>query len=329
MRRVEPQDIWSASLSDVGEVRNENQDCCGETVRGDGARLLVVADGMGGHAAGSTASRLAVQVILEIFSASREPAEATLRYALEEANRRIWKLARERPELAGMGTTAVVLLFEPDGHVWLANVGDSRVYRLRDGVLAQLSRDHSWVAEMQRKGLLEPQEAAVHPRRNELTRSVGVEPELDVDVDPVLVEPGDTFLLCSDGLWGPVANDELAEVLVREDPERAVRSLLALAKSRGAPDNVTVQIASVRGGGADAPTLEEPVPVVPGGIDPAEKLRRGSRIRTIAAAAACVALLLMAVLAWLAVGVAEGPGPEGTVVAPDAASEASESSAGG
>ena len=240
--------VKTATRSDLGRLRERNEDSCGEFEPESGQQLLVVADGMGGHRAGDTASRIAVETIAEKMQApSTEPLEARLRHAFEAASERIHTMASRDSSLAGMGTTGVALLLDPGGNSLVAHVGDSRAYRMRGKRLEALTADHSVVAELERRGMMTRQEAAVHPRRNELLRSLGVEPRVEVEVSPVSVEPGDRFLLCSDGLTGVVPNEDIAAVLDREDPEEAVRTLIDLANNRGGPDNITVQIAIVKG----------------------------------------------------------------------------------
>lgn len=245
MRAFDPRLIETASATDVGRRRATNQDAFGSADAESGARLLIVADGMGGHAGGATASRLAVEAVVEVFQRSSEPPDATLRRALESANARVYAESQRDPSLAGMGTTGVALAFAPDGAAWVAHVGDSRAYRLRDGELEPLTADHSLVGELLRRNMITPEEAEHHPRRHEVLRSIGVEAEVQVDVAPVDVRPGDRFLLCSDGLCGVVHDAEIAAVLAREVPEAAVRELVAAANTRGGPDNITVQIARV------------------------------------------------------------------------------------
>jgi protein phosphatase len=139
----------------------------------------------------------------------------------------------------------------------VAHVGDSRAYRLRDGTLEQLTADHSLVAELERRGLITAQEARVHPRRNEVLRCIGVDPEVDVDVAPVDVQAGDQYLLCSDGLCGVLTDEEIAAELLRAAPEEAARRLVDAANERGGPDNITVQIARIpAAAGRVARTLE-------------------------------------------------------------------------
>jgi protein phosphatase len=231
-------------VSDVGRVRRENQDAFGEFSSSAGERLFVVADGMGGHRGGSTASRLCVEAIGRAFEGP-EPAETRLRRGFALANARIHEVAEADPELIGMGTTAVAVALSPDGSGALAWVGDSRVYRLRDGVLEQLSADHSIVGEMVRSGALTPEGAEAHPRRNELMRAIGPMQSVEAETRVLRHSNGDRFLLCTDGLWGPVPIAELAAVLGTETPELAVKTLVAKANERGGPDNVTALVASV------------------------------------------------------------------------------------
>jgi protein phosphatase len=245
MKRIDPDRIEIASMSDTGRQRSNNQDSYGEGRAACDARWIMVADGMGGHAGGATASRVAVETVSSVVASAQGAPEVVLRSALEAANRAVHGEAQRHAELAGMGTTGVAALFSADGTAFIANVGDSRAYRMRDGGLEQITLDHSLVAELQRRGILTEEEALVHPRRNEVLRSLGVEPEVAVDLHQLELAPGDLFLLCSDGLSGVLRNDEIAEVLNREPPASAVRTLVELANRRGGPDNVTVQIARI------------------------------------------------------------------------------------
>jgi protein phosphatase len=245
--------IETAARTDVGRQRATNQDACACGVSPSGARLLVVADGMGGHAGGATASRLAVETVERLVGSSTEAPDAMLRHALEEANRCIYERSREDASVAGMGTTGVALLIGADGTSYVANVGDSRAYRLRDRELEQLTVDHSLVAELQRRGMLSEAQARVHPRRNEVLRSLGVEPSVEVDVFAVDVKPGDQYLLCSDGLSGVVGDAEIASVMGADPPEVATRRLVDAANARGGPDNITVLIARIPGPASSPP----------------------------------------------------------------------------
>jgi protein phosphatase len=253
-----------ASLSDVGRVRNRNEDACREFENAAGRRLLVLADGMGGHRAGATASRVTVETIGEIFhhpdSASEDP-DSLLRRAVETANTRVHEMAKQDAELRGMGTTAVALLLAPDGRGWVAHVGDSRAYRYRDNQLGALTSDHSVVAELERRGLISAEQAAVHPRRNEILRCVGIDAQVEVDAAAVDLLPGDRFLLCSDGLSCMLDETEIAVILDDHPPAKAARLLVERANEHGGHDNVTVQVVEVGAGGAGL-EMEEGVETV-------------------------------------------------------------------
>jgi hypothetical protein len=155
---------------------------------------MMVADGMGGHAGGATASRVAVETVSSVVASSQLAPDVTLRAALEAANRVVHDESQRNRSLAGMGTTGVAALFSADGVAFVANVGDSRAYRLRDATFEQITLDHSLVAEMRRRGLITEEEALVHPRRNEVLRSLGVEPDVVVDLHQLDLQPGDLFL---------------------------------------------------------------------------------------------------------------------------------------
>jgi protein phosphatase len=283
-------DIETAALSDVGRVRSENQDACAEMQSPAGTRLLVVADGMGGHQGGSMASRLAIETINDVFRRGDLSGEALLEAAIREANTRVNSTATQETTLYGMGTTVVALLLDSGlDSAWIAHVGDSRIYRLRDGLFEQLTEDHSAVAEMVRRGVITPEEAETHPRRNEILRSLGVEAETKPTLANVELRPGDQLLLCSDGLSGVLSDEEIAAVLQRTPPTEAVRTLVDTVNARGAPDNVTVMIAAVPRAGQ--PTVLQPASdALPG--------RAASRpnIRYVAAATAGVALALLLAL---------------------------------
>jgi serine/threonine protein phosphatase PrpC len=227
-------------LTDVGLSRSENQDACALFSTKAQALIAIVADGMGGHAGGATASRIAIETLHERLSPTNEEIDGDeLASAIKEANDRIYGRALNEPELRGMGTTVVVLLIRPDGRTWVAHVGDSRAYRLRGGVFEALTQDHSVVAELVRAGALSEEQAEVDPRRNEILRSVGAASSVEVDVSIVSLKPDDRFLLCSDGLTGPVDTQEISNILGQYDPEDATRTLIARANEAGSPDNIT------------------------------------------------------------------------------------------
>ena len=231
---------WGGA-TDQGRIRANNQDA----MYADSG-LFVVADGMGGHQGGEVAANLAVRTIANAERSDREQ----LREAITEANRVVYQTDLEEPELHGMGTTLTTLAVsqEADSHQFvILNVGDSRVYRHRDGELEQLTEDHSYVAELVRRGELDDQAAEVHPYRNMLTRAIGVHAE--VEIDEWLLEPvaGDRFMLCSDGLTNEVADLEIAEQLgLGQDPSTTAKALVGLANQRGGRDNSTVLIVDVQ-----------------------------------------------------------------------------------
>ncbi|HEX6088226.1 MAG TPA: Stp1/IreP family PP2C-type Ser/Thr phosphatase [Thermoanaerobaculia bacterium] len=243
--------VRAALRTDVGLVRSENQDfgACTtaqeESESHPGGRLLIVADGMGGHRGGATASRLAAETVKAQFLGSETTDIPTaLRESLVRANARIFAEAQANPELRGMGTTTSVLAVRGE-QGWLAHVGDSRIYLVRNGQIQQLTDDHSLVATMVREGLLTSAEAETHPRRNVLQRSMGVAEDVEVDLrGPFDLQPGDTFILCSDGLHGLVKEPELKEIAAKPI-ELAADEFLRKALERGAPDNVTVIVARV------------------------------------------------------------------------------------
>jgi protein phosphatase len=316
----------TASLTDVGSVRSVNQDSCGEFFLDAGYRLLVVADGMGGHLGGEVASQTAVEAVGQVFQRGIEEPSSFLREAFTLANKRVFEKSMENPELHGMGTTGVAILIGPGRKAWLANVGDSRAYRSRGGAIEVLTHDHSWVHEEVRQNRMTLEEAAVHPRKNVLTRSIGVDPVVDIELGETDLQPGDRFLLCSDGLWGEVSDADIAAVLDSMDPEPAVRALVEMANRAGGPDNITVQIAVLpsrigdheaappEAGDAESTLSEdtsedtlprvEPVDIPysdsndPDYVPPPGRSRSATML-TVAVAA--VSVLLLAALVWLAI----------------------------
>ena len=243
---------WGGA-TDKGRVRAANQDAM-YADRG----LFVVADGMGGHQGGEVAANLAVR---SLAGAEHDTTDA-LRAAVHQANQVVHDTSIARPELHGMGTTltAIAVVSDERGpHFGLANVGDSRIYRQRDGELHQLTYDHSYVAELIRRGDINEQEAANHPYRNMLTRAIGVHADVDVDDWEVEPEAGDRYVLCSDGLTNEVTDAEINAVL-RQNPDvsEAARRLVQLANLNGGRDNSTVLIVDVRIDEASvAPIAEE------------------------------------------------------------------------
>jgi serine/threonine protein phosphatase PrpC len=233
---------WGGA-TDVGRVRPGNEDHFLARPESD---LFVVADGMGGHRGGEVASEIACDAVGDAFA---EHTVDGLIDAIEQANVAVHDAGVDDPELSGMGTTVValaVVVHDDDEVVAIANVGDSRCYRYADGELDQVTTDHSLVADLVREGSLSPEEAAVHPQRNIVTRVLGV--NVDVPVDVFVVDPraGDRFVLCSDGLFNEVPEPGIATVLRRlTDPDDAAHELVRLAVEGGGRDNVTVVVVDV------------------------------------------------------------------------------------
>jgi len=241
----------SSARTDVGMKRDHNED---SFLVNEDIGLYVVCDGMGGHAGGETASRLAVQTIeKELISAKlriddpfsakaslpESPLAGALREAVEGACAAVFRSSRANPELAGMGTTCISLLVQGE-HAIVGHVGDSRAYLVRDGQVWQLSEDHSLVNEQVRAGLLTEEEAKHSRLKNIITRSVGFEEDVLVDVVGVETRSGDKFLLCSDGLSNLIDNDEIRDALVQTELDQVPEMLIQLANSRGGDDNITV-----------------------------------------------------------------------------------------
>jgi protein phosphatase len=252
------------ALSDPGRRRRQNEDSYVVT-----PPLFALADGMGGAQAGELASRIAVETMgAEADSTGEERVEKLIR----EANRRVFVRSHEDVGASGMGTTITAALVADDGTVTIGHVGDSRAYRLRGDRLEQLTEDHSLVAELVRSGRLSAEEADRHPQRSVITRAVGTDPEVDVDVFTVPGEPGDLFLLCSDGLTDMVGDDEIQRILAegRDDLETTARDLVNRANRGGGEDNITVVFFELGEGeppGNEDDTLTESdgVPVVEDG----------------------------------------------------------------
>ncbi|HEY5313705.1 MAG TPA: PP2C family serine/threonine-protein phosphatase [Pirellulales bacterium] len=241
-----------AELSDVGLRRSNNQDSFRQVTAGNQQQwqsrghLFMVADGMGAHAAGELASKMAVDAVgLTYYKLLDRSAADALRKAIEEANDKIHAGGQANPDFKGMGTTTSVLLLLPEGAV-VGHVGDSRVYRLRGNRLEQLSFDHSLVWEMMAGNKLTEGEMPGYIPKNIITRSLGPTEHVQVDLEgPFPLAVGDTFLLCSDGLSGPVGDTDLGIVLATLPPAEAARTLVDLANLRGGPDNITVLVARV------------------------------------------------------------------------------------
>jgi PPM family protein phosphatase len=246
--------VRSAQLTDVGVKRSHNQDACAShPALETGAfssvgHIFVVADGMGGHAVGEKASAQAVRQIPHLYSKHcRDGVIMAIRRAFQETNTGIYRIGAENPEFRGLGTTGTALIIRPEG-AWIGHVGDSRAYRIRGGKAEQLTFDHSWVWEIAKRQGVDPDELGDF-KKNVIIRSLGPDPDVEVDIEgPHPVQPGDSFLLCSDGLTGVVTPQEVGAVVSALPPDEAVRVLVNLANLRGGPDNITVLIVQVPGG---------------------------------------------------------------------------------
>ncbi|HEY1388565.1 MAG TPA: Stp1/IreP family PP2C-type Ser/Thr phosphatase [Ktedonobacterales bacterium] len=233
----------------MGRRRERNQDNVAHLIPSDphvldekGA-LFIVCDGMGGHAAGEVASELGVKTISEEYYNSKGTDVITaLATAVERANDAIYHHASENPEYGGMGTTCVALVLA-GGRAFVVNIGDSRAYIIRDGKMHQVTRDHSWVAEQVRVGLLTEEQARTHSHRNVITRSLGTQPNVTADLFVQTMQNGDRVLLCSDGLHGYVDEGEIEQVVTGDqEPDAAVRALIDMANANGGPDNISATL---------------------------------------------------------------------------------------
>lgn len=284
--------IEFAHLTDVGMRRANNQDALAclpaktpERYQSHG-HLLVVADGMGAHAAGELASQMAVErIAMQYFRATESSQAESIRQALMSANEAIHARGQSNPEFHNMGTTGSALVLAPEGAV-IGHVGDSRVYRLRDGVLEQLTFDHSLVWEMEASG-----NSSQHFPKNVITRSLGPSPQVEVDIEgPIPIRPGDCYLVCSDGLTGLVEDSELGPLMECLPEDKLVRVLVDLANLRGGPDNISVIVARVK-------KVSEPATAsVP---TPKSKKNRSSSALTITTGACIAAAALLGAIGMM------------------------------
>jgi serine/threonine protein phosphatase PrpC len=253
--------VLCAGVTDVGKKRNHNEDTF---LIVEDESLYMVADGMGGHASGEVASKLAVQTMKEFFVATSADPEATWPYKMDKnvgyeenrlitgiklANRRIYEASRQESRLRGMGTTLVSLFISRDGCL-IGHVGDSRVYKLRDGKLDQLTEDHSLLNDYKKMKEMSEEEIAGFPHKNVIVRALGMKES--VKVDTILDPPkmGDTYILCSDGLSGPVGDEQIESILSStKDLKSACKQLIETANQHGGPDNITVVICQWIGSG--------------------------------------------------------------------------------
>ncbi len=251
--------VLACGETNVGMKRSHNED---NFVVIDEDRLYVVADGMGGHASGEVASQMAIDTLREFFRSTNEDPEVTWPYKMDKsrgyeenrlitsiklANLRIHQAAQQDAKMRGMGTTVVGILVVDEG-VLIAHVGDSRVYRFRAGKLDQITEDHSLLNDYIKMKKLSAEEIAAFPHKNVIVRALGMKESVKVDTQLDKPQPGDVYLLCSDGLCGPASDDEIEEVLkTTPDLKTAATKLIEKANSNGGPDNITVVLAKVMG----------------------------------------------------------------------------------
>jgi protein phosphatase len=249
------------AATDVGRVRDGNEDAY---LVDDALGLVAVADGMGGHRGGEVASATALEALRAAVTSGRP-----LRESIEDANAAVFAKSQTDVNLRGMGTTLTAGTLVAGGTILVGHVGDSRAYLLHDGELRQVTVDHSLVEELVREGRLTADQAAVHPQRSIITRSLGTDPDVEVDLYPVELTTGDRLLLCSDGLTGMVQTEQIAATLRREeDPTRAAAALVDAANAAGGEDNITAVIVAV----TDAPPLRErPEPIEPLVAEPVDE----------------------------------------------------------
>ena len=261
MNKEKAPDFVIGNRSDVGSVRSENQDYYG-SYSGAFGQLVIVCDGMGAYEGGEIASRLAVEAISGHFARLGTAYEPRTEFetAFQLAQGSIREHGALHPETAGMGTTAVLLLIR-DGKWWVANLGDSRLYLKREGKARQVTKDHSWVQGMVDSGIITAAQAADHPKRNIITKALGTEHFIPEVQGPYTLGRGDTFLLCSDGLYHYFSLSEL-EKHMESDPQTACQRLVDLANQRGGDDNITVQILKSNLGEKPRPAIYKKLPML-------------------------------------------------------------------
>src|SRR5271167_2997986 len=250
--------IEVSNQSDIGCLRQNNEDSFGYWEPEDDqqflrkGRLAVVADGMGGYEGGQEASRVAVETLVAAYrDFGGDDPQAALIEGLQAAHDHIREYSFAHPELRGMGTTctAAAIVRVADGiadydALYYVHVGDTRLYLIRDGQITRVTRDHSYVGRLVESGMISPEEAETHPQRNILTAALGTNPDLVMDSpqQPEPLRPEDVLLICTDGLWGQVRDSEILDAVEGKSAEQAGRELIELARERGGPDNITVEI---------------------------------------------------------------------------------------
>jgi serine/threonine protein phosphatase PrpC len=246
--------IEVSSQSDIGCLRQNNEDSCGYWEPEDDrlfqrkGRLAIVADGMGGYEGGQEASRLAVETLVAVYrDFSGDDPQAALIEGLQAAHEQIRQYSFDHPELRGMGTTCTAAAIVQDA-LYYVHVGDTRLYLIREGHITKVTRDHSYVGRLVESGIISEEEAENHPQRNILTAALGTNPDLVMDSprQPEPLHAEDVLLICTDGLWGQVRDPEILDTVDNKSAEQAGRKLIDLARERGGPDNITVEILRMR-----------------------------------------------------------------------------------
>lgn len=252
--RIRP-GVEVAGLSDVGCLRPNNEDRYSywEPVRSEQfqhkGRLAIVADGMGGHEGGQEASRIAVETVKKIYAdGAGESPRDRLVAAFHTAHQNILLYGDKHPLLQGLGTTCTAVALVGND-LYIAHIGDSRLYLLRDATLQRLTQDHSYVGRLLDHGIIGAAEAAVHPHRNILLKALGVGAEIEPEIPerPVHLQNDDVLLLCTDGLWSMVTEDEMLSAVAKRTLSQACQALVNKAKEHGGPDNITLQLVRIVG----------------------------------------------------------------------------------
>ncbi len=250
---MDKKDITIAGKTHIGMQRKDNQDSYGFFEPGDEekflkkGRLFIVADGLGGHRGGKVASSMAVDIVgREYYACEYDDIYKSLISAIEKANREIYEKGKSDEALERMGTTCTTVVIRQP-YLYLAHVGDSRAYIIRDNIIKQISTDHTLVEEMVNSGIINKKDAKNHPDSHILTRSLGIHSEVEIDIldPPIKLEDGDVILICSDGLTVYLSDEEIKKIVKKHSPEEACEKLIDIANSRGGRDNITVEIIKI------------------------------------------------------------------------------------
>lgn len=239
-----------AVLTDIGQIRSINQDSFGIFAKAPicdkKGKIFIVADGMGGHAAGDLASKMAVEHIIERYYLldGNNSIDKNLEISIKQSNKYIFEKASTDASRKGMGSTITAIVLRGDKGI-IANVGDSRTYLIRGGKITQITFDHSWVAEQIRNGVLTVEQARNHPNRNVITRALGIAEETEVDLFNLDLRKNDIIVLCSDGLYSSVDDEEIRHIALGNSTQLTCRKLVDLANKRGGKDNITVMILKI------------------------------------------------------------------------------------